>query len=1710
MNKIIAAALAVIIILTAVSACAKDSRPVDSHDLAQSPFASFRDIPGVTHEEIAAIEALQRGHKSFVYAMTLSTEAFLKESGEGSESDAGETAVGGYAALFCEWLTDLFGIQFKPEIYAWSDLVEKLNAGEIDFAGNLTPTEERQKIYFMTDPIAERQYKTIQLAGSPSLDRIALTRPLRYVFMEGAAIAGTVASVTESGTYEAIFVNNYEEAYRALENADAFIGDSAVVLSFDAYGDVHEGDFLPLIFSPVSMATAKDELEPVISVITKAQRNGAMPYLNNLFNQGHDEYKRHKFFTHLNDEEKAYLRDTVSVPLVTQYFNYPIVFYDTHDKKWDGISFELLHEVEKLTGLTFKVVNDEYTEMPDLIAMLSDGRGHIFTDLIFTKEREPHFIWNNNKFMTDQYALLSKIDYPNVNINEILHKRIALVKSTAHEEMFRTWFPDADNTTEVNSLNDAFMALEQGEVDLVMAAKTKLLYYLNYFESSGYKANFLFNYSYESAFAFNKDQTVLCSIVDKAFLLIDSSVVVEQWLTKTYDYQYKIIEAQRPWLIGAIVLSFIVLALVLILFYRSYFDRKRLVKEEAQVMAREADERTKIMLDSTPLSCSLIDRDYNFIDCNKEAERLFGVANKQEYINNFFEFSPEYQPDGQKSQDKAHSLFKKTFNTGYTNVEWQHLINGEKVPCDVTLVRVKYYDDYIIAGYTQDLRKLKEAETKTREADERIQLMLEYTPLIVMLWDRNMQILDCNEEAVRILGLSSKKEYMERFFKLVPKYQPCGMTSVEMAHKELNHAFNYGYDRFEWTIRHSLTGEEIPFEITLFRIKYKDGYAVLSYAQDLRERNAAIAKIREADERTQLMVEQAPLVVMLWDKNLQILDCNQEAVRLFGLSSKKEYMEKFFSLAPEYQPNGLTSLEMAQKALMQVLETGYGRIEWVLKHAVTGEEIPFDTTLARVKYKDENIVISYALDMRERNAVMARMRETDERAQILFDTAPLASCMFNKDFNMFDCNQAVVEMFGIPDKEFFLYRFFELFPEYQSNGVLSVGEATRNILIAFEEGYHHFELMQQKLNGALLPVEITLIRVKYRNEYVIAAYFRDLSEQKVMMQLTRQQAEAEAANRAKSSFLATMSHEMRTPMNAILGISEIHLQKQNLMPDTEKAFRKIYESGDLLLKILNDILDLSKIEAGKLELIPVEYNLLSIINDTAQLNYLRYESKPIIFTLHIEKNTPTTLFGDELRIRQVLNNILSNAFKYTNEGKIEFFVSSDTDELDGNVIIIFRVNDTGQGMTESQIEKLFDEYIRFNVETNRTTIGAGLGMSIAKRLIELMDGNIVVESEPDKGSVFTVCIPQKRIGTSVCESAISSKLNDFSFKSASILKKMQLSREYMPYGSVLVVDDVETNLYVVMGMLDPYGLKVETVSSGFSAIEKIKNGRVYDIVFMDYMMPKMDGIETVKIIREMGYTHTIVALTADALVGQAEMFLQNGFDGYISKPVDSSELNLLLNEFIRDRKPPAVVEAARKEQDDKSQNNKNVSGQVVLKGDDVDKFFIRDAGKALNALEKLYKKIDNLHDDDIELYNVTVHGMKSALANIGEKELSAIAYNLEQAGMNRNTGVMSAETPVFINALQSLVKKFKPVEEENDLEISAEDLNFLREKLVEIKTACMTFDNNTVKTALNDLRQKKWSNHINNVLDEIAAYILHSKFKAAADIAENAEKTIKI
>jgi len=401
--------------------------------------------------------------------------------------------------------------------------------------------------------------------------------------------------------------------------------------------------------------------------------------------------------------------------------------------------------------------------------------------------------------------------------------------------------------------------------------------------------------------------------------------------------------------------------------------------------------------------------------------------------------------------------------------------------------------------------------------------------------------------------------------------------------------------------------------------------------------------------------------------------------------------------------------------------------------------------------------------------------------------------------------------------------------------------------------------------------------------------------------------EAQDASYAKTRFLARMSHEMRTPLTAVIGLSELMLNSGEIHGDSADKLDKIHIAGMTLLGIVNDILDISKIESDRFELHPIEYDTSSLINDIISLNTTRMNEKPIEFTLSIDKNLPGRLFGDNLRVKQVFNNLLSNAFKYTDSGTIKWDISFEQDG--DNIWLISNIKDSGKGIKAEDIPKLFQDYMRVDTSANRETEGTGLGLSITKRLVSRMYGTISVASEYGNGSVFSVRILQKIISPIPIGKQTADNLMSNNYTKTKRTQSAGLIRTDLSYAHILVVDDMQTNLDIVKGMLMPYGIRVSCALSGSEAIDMIRaeNPR-YDVIFMDHMMPGIDGVETVRIIREeidTDYAQNIpiIALTANAIAGTEQMFLASGFQAYISKPVDIMLLDSVLRKWVRKKSP---------------------------------------------------------------------------------------------------------------------------------------------------------------------------------------------------------------
>ncbi len=418
---------------------------------------------------------------------------------------------------------------------------------------------------------------------------------------------------------------------------------------------------------------------------------------------------------------------------------------------------------------------------------------------------------------------------------------------------------------------------------------------------------------------------------------------------------------------------------------------------------------------------------------------------------------------------------------------------------------------------------------------------------------------------------------------------------------------------------------------------------------------------------------------------------------------------------------------------------------------------------------------------------------------------------------------------------------------------------------------------------AIFP-EILLVTSAATFITVLTYFTIENPDLKLINELNFAREQAEKANNAKSEFLSSMSHEIRTPLNAIVGFSQA-LAEEEISNEAKEEVNDIIMASENLLEIVNGILDISKIEANKLEIVNTEYEPAKILEELVALSKARLGEKPIEFRTNFDPLLPKTLFGDYMRIKQITLNLLTNAIKYTKTGYIEFRVTCIQKE---NVCrLIISVEDSGIGIQKDKIDKLFTKFERFDIEKNITIEGTGLGLAITKKLVELMNGKIVVQSIYGQGSKFTVALDQQIVLTpTVSTSEVTPKEDPIDL---SLLADKK----------VLIVDDNKINLKVASRLLKDYNVKTEEVDSGFECINRILQKEEYDLILLDDMMPKMSGVETLKKLKEISDFHTpTIALTANAISGMKEKYLKEGFDDYLSKPIDRKELNRVIRKFL--------------------------------------------------------------------------------------------------------------------------------------------------------------------------------------------------------------------
>jgi len=891
----------------------------------------------------------------------------------------------------------------------------------------------------------------------------------------------------------------------------------------------------------------------------------------------------------LTPQEREYIKNNPVVPYAAEVTNYPVSFYDSRTGRLEGIAIDVISEIEKLTGLSFERRGDQGTSWTELLNMLENDQVAMITELIPSEDRFEKFLWPDTGFFEDHLVLISKADYHDIAINELLYIKTGVARNTAHSTLFRRWFPNHKALYEYENINDAFKALDRGDVDLIMTSEHHLLLMTNFMENVGYKANYVFDFNFMSTFGLNINETILRSIVSKTMKLINVDAISGRWLRKTYDYRVTVAQERIPILILAGMLL-VGLIYTVILFVRKHREGLRL-------------------------------------------ETLVG--------------------------------------------------------------------------------------DRTRE-----------------LSDNQRQLKEIYQNLV------TESSMLKAMFDAVPDMIFC---------------------------------KDIDFRYTRW---------------------------------------------------------NESLLRYFNI-------------------NG----------------------DWLLG-------------------KD------------------------DEKG------------------------------LGIPTKAANLYRDYDH---------LAVDEKR---VVTHEEEV-------PALDGTMRLFETSRVPLILDGEITgIMGIARDITERKAMEEA------AQSANNAKSAFLANMSHEIRTPMNAIIGMSEI-LSHENLSNRQVGYVRDISNSAQALMEIINDILDMSKIEAGKLELNPADYNFNQLMNEIDSMFTNIAHSKGLEFIYEAADDVPDYLYGDDIRLRQVVTNICGNAMKFTDKGYVKLSVAT------GGGKLFIRVEDTGKGIREDDIPKLFNVFEQVDKANNRYIVGTGLGLPICKSFVEMMEGEITIESKYGAGSVFTVIVPL------VIGDPGNIRIEE------SFINMPGLSA---PDARVLITDDNEFNLKVAAGLLRLMDISSDMADSGDKAIEFIKQND-YDIVFLDHMMPEKDGVETMLEIRALGGKYkdlTIIALTANTVIGAKEMFLSKGFDGFIAKPINSAELREIIINYL----PPSLIHMDADAPEFKERSG--IEAELLL-------------GAAITFVKEnrdTARRISDLLDSgDTVTAHRAAHTLKSIAAYLGKDELREAALSLEQS--------LGADPPVF-------------------------------------------------------------------------------------------------
>ncbi|MCL2456716.1 MAG: PAS domain-containing protein, partial [Defluviitaleaceae bacterium] len=736
---------------------------------------------------------------------------------------------------------------------------------------------------------------------------------------------------------------------------------------------------------------------------------------------------------------------------------------------------------------------------------------------------------------------------------------------------------------------------------------------------------------------------------------------------------------------------------------------------------------TKIGLYDVSINENNFLHEQNTVVFTDEFRNMLGYSNENDFPSTLENWKKHLHPEDEKQAVEAvvRHISDKSGQTPYDEEYRLLKKNGEYAyfrACGEA-IRDKNGNVIRIAGALMDItaakNRLRDSEQQriaAEAANERFRIMLDTTPLICNLWNKDGKVFDCNEAALKLFDMN-KKDYMEKFLQLAPEIQPDGKFTADIARDMLEKVFSEGSCTFEY-IAQKLDGTPIPQHVTLTRVTYEGEHIAVGYGRDLREHKRMMLELEAAQATTFAMFDANPNVNILFSSRFEVIDCNSFALKFLGFETKYEmingFAERIAKALPKIQPDGRISTSLAER-LNAAVQNGTEKFETEL--FLINRKIIWEVEFRKIPYEDNFAIIAFARDItdtRRRQLELMKANEINElqltKLNLIIGATQIAlwDMYVIKEDPTNPANEIVYSdefrnMLGYENENDFPNLISswsdKLHPEDKKN---AVDAFAAHMLDKTGKTPFDIEYRLQKKDGeySFFHAWGETVRDDDGNPVHVAGALMDITEEKnIIINTERLRHQAEEANKAKSVFLANMSHEIRTPLNAVIGLSDLILQSNEWNDENYYRLERINSAGTTLLSTVNDILDISKIESGKFELVPTTYDIPSMINSTVTQSILHRGEKPIEFLMNVCENIPAYLHGDELRMKQILNNFLSNAFKYTLAGTVELSASAERDGE--NVWLTFTIRDTGIGIKKEDMEKLFSDYVQLDMSANR-------------------------------------------------------------------------------------------------------------------------------------------------------------------------------------------------------------------------------------------------------------------------------------------------------------------------------------------------------------------------------------------------------------------------